>query len=148
MSGGSKWRVALDETRRSLYTRARLPSGADAGVGKFGGRGPQVRGNLGAARLRPDIDEEEPGDPPARFASIPALISEREQLRVWSALPLRRKLEALEEMCDLAQRSLERRKRLGLPHIDPFSNALVPGSRLSGSVASECAPVEPPHKSR
>jgi hypothetical protein len=41
--------------------------------------------------------------------------SEREQLRVWSQLPLRRKLMALEEMGDLARKMLEWRKSRGLP---------------------------------
>lgn len=51
--------------------------------------------------------------------------SEREQLRVWSRLPLRRKLEALDEMCDLARRTLESRSRRGLPYIDPSTGQLV-----------------------
>ena len=51
--------------------------------------------------------------------------AEREQLRVWSRLPLRRKLEALEEMCDHARRTLEERKRRGLPYIDPFTGEAV-----------------------
>jgi hypothetical protein len=54
--------------------------------------------------------------------------SEREQLRVWSRLPLRRKLMALEEMGDLARKMLEWRKARGLPYIDPFTDELVRGT--------------------
>jgi hypothetical protein len=53
--------------------------------------------------------------------------SEREQLRVWSQLPLRRKLMALEEMGDLARKMLEWRKSRGLPYIDPATGELVKG---------------------
>jgi hypothetical protein len=53
--------------------------------------------------------------------------SEREQFRVWSRLPLRRKLMALEEMGDLAGRMLEWRKARGLPYIDPDTGELVKG---------------------
>jgi hypothetical protein len=51
--------------------------------------------------------------------------SEREQLRVWSRLPLRRKLLALEEMGDLASKMLAWRKSRGLPYIDPETGELV-----------------------
>jgi hypothetical protein len=54
--------------------------------------------------------------------------SEREQFRVWSRLPLRRKLMALEEMGDLAGKMLEWRKSRGLPYIDPDTGELVKGS--------------------
>jgi hypothetical protein len=54
--------------------------------------------------------------------------SEREQLRVWSRLPLRRKLMALEEMGDLATKMLDWRKARGLPYIDPDTGVLVRGS--------------------
>jgi hypothetical protein len=53
--------------------------------------------------------------------------AEREQLRVWSRLPLRRKLMALEEMGDLARKMLDWRKARGLPYIDPDSGELVKG---------------------
>jgi hypothetical protein len=55
--------------------------------------------------------------------------SEREQLRVWSRLPLRRKLMALEEMGDLGARMLEWRKTRGLPYIDPDTGESVRGRR-------------------
>jgi hypothetical protein len=51
--------------------------------------------------------------------------SEREQLRVWSQLPLRRKLMALEEMGDLAEKMFGWRKARGLPYIDPDTGELV-----------------------
>jgi len=51
--------------------------------------------------------------------------SEREQLRVWSRLPLRQKLLALEEMGDLANKMLEWRISRGLPYIDPATGQLV-----------------------
>jgi hypothetical protein len=51
--------------------------------------------------------------------------SELAQLRVWSALPLHRKLEALDEMCELSRRFLEQRRRLGLPYIDPVTGEVV-----------------------
>ena len=54
--------------------------------------------------------------------------SEREQLRVWIRLPLRRKLMALEEMGELAGRMLEWRKVRGLPYIDPATGDLVKGN--------------------
>ena len=53
--------------------------------------------------------------------------SEREQLRVWSGLPLRQKLLALEEMGEMAARMLEWHKAAGLPYIDPDTGELVKG---------------------
>ena len=53
--------------------------------------------------------------------------SEREQLRVWTYLPLRQKLMALEEMCDLAEKMLAWRKARGLPYIDPDTGEAVIG---------------------
>jgi hypothetical protein len=57
--------------------------------------------------------------------------SEREQLRVWSQLPLRRKLMALEEMGDMARKTIEWRVSEGLPYFDPATGELVKG-RPSG----------------
>jgi len=51
--------------------------------------------------------------------------SERAQLRAWSRLPLRRRLEALDEMCELARRTIATRTRLGLPYIDPYTDKVV-----------------------
>jgi hypothetical protein len=53
--------------------------------------------------------------------------AEREQLRRWSRLPLRNKLQALEEMCDHARATIAWRRREGLPYIDPYTRQLVPG---------------------
>jgi len=51
--------------------------------------------------------------------------AEREQLRIWSRLPLRQKLLAVEEMCDLARKSVDWRISQGLPYIDPATGDLV-----------------------
>ncbi len=56
--------------------------------------------------------------------------AEREQLRVWAALPIRKKLEAVEEMADHARRTVEERRRLGLPYFDPFTGELVSGQEV------------------
>jgi hypothetical protein len=51
---------------------------------------------------------------------------------------LRRKLEALEEMCDHARRTLASRQRRGLPYIDPFTGeAVVPGPPADAVVREE-----------
>ena len=42
-------------------------------------------------------------------------------------LTLAQKWAALEEMCDHARATLERRRREGLPYIDPHTHELVPG---------------------
>ena len=59
--------------------------------------------------------------------------SEREQLRVWSRLPLRQKLLALEEMGDMASETLAWRKARGLPYIDPATGELVKAIRPAGA---------------
>jgi hypothetical protein len=51
--------------------------------------------------------------------------AEMEQLRVWSSLPLREKLLALEEMCDHARATIAWRKAKRLPYFDPFTGELV-----------------------
>ena len=56
--------------------------------------------------------------------------AEREQLRRWSQLPLRNKLQALEEMCDRARATIEWRRRQGLPYIDPSNRQLVAGGAV------------------
>lgn len=58
--------------------------------------------------------------------------SERAQLRVWAALPLRVKLEALEQMCDRGRRMVAWRRSQGLPYFDPDSGELIRGD---GTVA-------------
>ena len=63
--------------------------------------------------------------------------SEREQLRRWSALSLRQKLEALEEMCEHGRRTLASLQRRGLLYIDPFSGeAVQPAMTLERPTAS------------
>jgi hypothetical protein len=51
--------------------------------------------------------------------------AEREQLRRWSQLPLRAKLEAVEEMGELAERFLNDRKARRLPYFDPYTAELI-----------------------
>jgi hypothetical protein len=53
--------------------------------------------------------------------------AEREQLRQWNALPLRAKLEAVEDMAKLAERFLAERRARGLPYFDPQTGELVRG---------------------
>ena len=43
----------------------------------------------------------------------------------FQSLSFRRKLEALDEMCELSRRFLEQRRRLGLPYIDPVTGEVV-----------------------
>ncbi len=58
--------------------------------------------------------------------------AEREQLRRWSKLSLRAKLEAVEEMGDLAANFLNWRKARGLPYIDPDTGQAVRPAALGG----------------
>jgi len=51
--------------------------------------------------------------------------AEREQLLRWKRLTVRQRLQALDEMCELARRSIARRKALGLPFIDPHTDKVV-----------------------
>ena len=72
--------------------------------------------------MNPD-DPRPPADDPWESGSFAG--AGREQLKVWSRLPLRRKLEALEQMCDHARRTIASRQRQGLPYIDPFTGRAV-----------------------
>jgi hypothetical protein len=56
--------------------------------------------------------------------------SRRAQLRDWMKLSLTEKWQAVEEMGDLARETIERRRRQGLPYIDPFTGERVPGSAV------------------
>jgi hypothetical protein len=85
-------------------------------------------------------------DPSVDWSSGTSAGSELEQLRVWSALPLRRKLDALEEMCDHARRTLEQRKKRGLPYIDPFTDRLIPGRPVTGRESTARVAEEPPER--
>jgi len=51
--------------------------------------------------------------------------SRREQLRRWSKLSFREKMEGLEETCDVGFRLLDSRIRKGLPYFDPYTGQLV-----------------------
>lgn len=51
--------------------------------------------------------------------------AEREQLLRWRKLTVRQRLHALDELCELARRSLARRKAQGLPYIDPHTGKVV-----------------------
>jgi hypothetical protein len=55
--------------------------------------------------------------------------AERDQLRHWMALPLREKLQALEQMCDHARATVAWRKSKGLPYFDPETGHLVKPDR-------------------
>jgi hypothetical protein len=63
--------------------------------------------------------------PPVDWSSGTFAGSEREQLRRWSRLTVRQKLQALDEMCALARRALAERQRRGLPYIDPDTGQAV-----------------------
>ena len=47
------------------------------------------------------------------------------QHRDFRALPFRRKLELLEEMCDSARQIMEQRKRQGLSYLDPLTGEVI-----------------------
>jgi hypothetical protein len=53
--------------------------------------------------------------------------SRRAALRDWMQLTLTEKWTALEEMCDHTRATIERRRREGLPYIDPHTRQVVPG---------------------
>ena len=50
-----------------------------------------------------------------------------EQLRQWCQLTLRERLEAMEELGELARFSIEEKRRRGLPYFDPYTDELVRG---------------------
>lgn len=49
----------------------------------------------------------------------------RSQLLAFAKLPFRRKMEALEEMCDLARYTIAQRRKKGLPYMDPYTGQVV-----------------------
>jgi hypothetical protein len=61
--------------------------------------------------------------------------SRREQHRVHLALPFRRKIELIEEMCDQARSIIEARRQKGLPCIDPLTNRVVREGEGSASTS-------------
>jgi hypothetical protein len=55
--------------------------------------------------------------------------SRREQLRQWKALPFKQKMQAMEELGDLARTSMLEKQRRGRPYFDPYTGQLVrPGT--------------------
>lgn len=66
--------------------------------------------------------------------------SRREQHRSYLALPFRRKLELLEEMCDHVRWTMENRRRQGLPYVDPHTGKIVrPSGEPSVTAAATVA---------
>ncbi len=56
--------------------------------------------------------------------------SRRAALRDWMKLTLTEKWRAVEEMADLGRATIERRRRQGLPYIDPYTGERVPGAAV------------------
>jgi hypothetical protein len=65
--------------------------------------------------------------------------SRREALRHWMKLTLTEKWRAVEEMADFGREMIERRRKRGLPYIDPYTEKLVPGSAVVKEEPPECA---------
>ncbi|CAN5163650.1 hypothetical protein BH20VER2_BH20VER2_18140 [soil metagenome] len=57
--------------------------------------------------------------------------SRRAQLRDWMKLTLTEKWQAVEDMADWARATIEERRERGLPYIDPYTGARVPGTRVA-----------------
>ncbi|HEY5742765.1 MAG TPA: hypothetical protein VIS99_09500 [Terrimicrobiaceae bacterium] len=51
--------------------------------------------------------------------------SRRQQHQAHLALPFRRKIELIEEMCDQGRAIFEERQLKGLPYLDPYSHKVV-----------------------
>ena len=56
--------------------------------------------------------------------------SRRAALRAWMRLTLTEKWSAVEEMADFGREMIERRRKQGLPYIDPYTGKLVPGTAV------------------
>jgi hypothetical protein len=54
--------------------------------------------------------------------------SRRAQLRAWMKLSLAEKWQAVEEMADWGRATIQWRRARGLPYIDPYTGARVPGT--------------------
>ena len=65
--------------------------------------------------------------------------SRRAQLRDWMKLTLTEKWQAVEDMADWARATIQERRARGLPYIDPYTGARVPGTRLD----KEPSPTSP-----
>lgn len=72
--------------------------------------------------------------------------SRLEQHRAFLALPFRRKLELVEEMCDRVRFIAESRRRQGLPYRDPYTGEIVRPEAAPENVAARnaAAPPQPP----
>jgi hypothetical protein len=70
--------------------------------------------------------------------------SRRAQQQAFFALSLREKLEAVEEMADLARRFQEERKRKGLPYISVETGERVPGRQAGPPSLDELRRTGPP----
>jgi len=57
--------------------------------------------------------------------------SRRRQHQEFWAIPFSRKLEIIEEMNRHSLATLEERRKRGLPYIDPYTGARVPGTRVA-----------------
>ncbi len=57
-----------------------------------------------------------------------------EELRRWRELPLKAKLDAIDELLAFGEKMIEQRKERGLSYIDPTSGE--PASRVAGDQAS------------
>jgi hypothetical protein len=62
--------------------------------------------------------------------------SRREQHRAHLALPFRRKIELIEEMCDQTRSIIETRRQKGLPYIDPWTRKAVLGGEGTNQASS------------
>lgn len=58
--------------------------------------------------------------------------SRRSQHQAHLALSLRQKLEIVEQMCDRNRESMARRKKAGLPYIDPYTGEAVRPAKAQG----------------
>jgi hypothetical protein len=63
--------------------------------------------------------------------------SRLEQHRAFQALPFRRKLELVEEMCDQVRFLAESRRRQGLPYRDPHTGEIVRPALPEGVTSEE-----------
>jgi len=63
--------------------------------------------------------------------------SRREQIRRWSELTMDEILNAQEEMDDFGREMIERRRKQGLPYIDPYTGERVAGKTVVREDSSE-----------
>jgi hypothetical protein len=67
--------------------------------------------------------------------------SRRAALRDWMNLTLTQKWSAVEEMSELGRATIERRRKQGLPYIDPYTRELVP-ARVAEEPPSSSNPAQ------